>query len=253
MTALAVIGERERTFFGQLRALYQRELRDSENLDYIRNHAEGSSISRQIEVFERYLPYVADCCRILDWGCHHAPDSCLLRMALGDSVSLHGCDVFQADRFAHFHDFAGLEFRQLNHVVQLPYGDGSFDAVVGSGVLEHAAMDFESLKELHRVLVDGGRLVITFLPNACSYTEFFARSRGLEAHNRLYGRREALRMLRHHGFKPLHAAYHQFLPAHRMQSLLGRFWPLNRTLERVWPLRLLCANLMVVAEKRSIM
>jgi len=30
---------------------------------------------------------------ILDWGCHHAPDACLIRARFGQAVALHGCDI----------------------------------------------------------------------------------------------------------------------------------------------------------------
>ena len=56
-------------------------------------------------------------------------------------------------------------------------------------------------------------------------------------------------MLRHHGFDPLLAAYHQFLPAHRGQKLFGAAWRVNRHLERAWPLKLLCSNIMIVSQK----
>ena len=48
--------------------------------------------------------------------------------------------------------------------------------------------DYESLKELHRIIDNNGYLVITFLPNNLSYTEFIARKfrNGKAAHRRRY-------------------------------------------------------------------
>jgi SAM-dependent methyltransferase len=155
--------------------------------------------------------------------------------------------------FANFHGFAGLEYLRLTDPVRLPYDSHSVDVVVASGVLEHAAMDFESLKELHRVLREKGKLIITFLPNRLSYTEFSARRRGLSHHRRLYGLTEALQMVRHHGFHPIYHVYDQFLPAHRFQRTLGKLWHLNGLLERIWPLRLFCANITIVAERLTVM
>ena len=38
----------------------------------------------------------------------------------------------------------------------LPYENGTFDVLVGSGVLEHVALESEALKELWRVIRPGG-------------------------------------------------------------------------------------------------
>src|SRR5206468_37127 len=79
---------------------------------------------------------------------------------------------------------------RLTDPVRLPYPDGTFDAVVGSGVLEHTAMDGESLKELYRVLRTGGLLVVTFLPYAYSWDEWYRRNVAKAGyHRRLYTRR----------------------------------------------------------------
>ena len=236
-----------------LGALYSEEAGALEDPAYLAEHARTNSIRRQVDVFERYRRFVAPGDRVLDWGCHHAPDSCLLRATFGESVELHGCDFFAAGRFRRFHDFARLDYRVLDDLIRLPYDDQSFDVVVGSGVLEHTMMDYESLKELHRVLKVGGRLIVTFLPNRYSLSEFVARRRGLRAHRRLYAKSEMLSMLRHYGFDPIASAYHQFLPAHRCQKFLGAAWRLNHGLERVWPLKIICSNMMAIAEKVIIM
>jgi hypothetical protein len=235
----------------RLSALYKAEIQALSAPEYLVAHANLSSIQRQVDVFEKYVGFIPPGSRVLDWGCHHAPDSCMLREVMRDSVSIHGCDFGRPGRFNHFHGFADLEYRQLNDPIRLPYEAQTFDAVISSGVLEHTAMDFESLKELHRITREGGHLIVTFLPNRLSYTEFLARRRGLTAHLRLYGRGEVAQMLLHHGFIPVASNHHQFLPAHRSQGLLGRFWALNTVLERAWPLKLFCANIMLVARRCS--
>jgi SAM-dependent methyltransferase len=245
--------KRERALVERLAALYEQEIRASGGEEYLIAHGGLNSIRRHVSVFERYAPFVAAGSRVLDWGCHHAPDSCMLRESLGDGVTIDGCDFSPPGGFPHFHDFAGLEYRQLNDVSRLPYEAGTFDVVISSGALEHAAMDYESLKELHRILKVGGYLVITFLPNRLSYTEFLTRMWGAGAHVRLYGRAAAARMLTHYGFVPLLSGYHQFLPAHRAQGLVKPFWALNPVLERTWPLRLFCSSIIIVAKKCSVL
>lgn len=246
--------ERRTALFELLKELYAQQLKEgSGNQDYIRSHATPNSILRQIDAFERYFPLLPASGSVLDWGCCHAPDSCMLRYAVGGDLELHGCDFDEPGRYPRFHGYAGLKYRQLKGPLQIPYEPERFDVVIGSGVLEHTAMDGESLKELHRVLKEGGLLVLTFLPNRWSYTEFLARRLGTPSHERLYGRKDALRLLRHHGFKPRLAAYHQFIPAHQMQTIFRHLWRANRVLERTWPGNLLCSNLMLLAERRSVM
>ncbi len=235
----------------RLTALYEAERAARRRDPYLEAHASPSSIDRQIAVFLRYVRFLADRPVVLDWGCRHAPDACLVREVLGPGVEFHGCDVEPPGLHPAFHGFAGLSYRQISHPVELPYPDSSFDAVLASGVLEHVALVGESLKELHRVVREGGLLVVTFLPNRFSLSEAVARHLGLEHHRRRYGRREAIGMLRHYGFDPIASGYHQLLPAHRMQAVLRPLWFANRWLERAWGLRMLCANLFLVAERRS--
>lgn len=245
------VGERERSraLRALLNSLYFEAGETSAERGYPAEHAGENSIRRQVDAFESYRRFVSPGDRVLDWGCHHAPDSCLLRETFGESVELHGCDFVSPDRFRAFHEFARLDYRILDDPIRLPYDRFAFDVVVASGALEHAMMDYESLKELHRVLKIGGRLIVTFLPNRLSLNEFVARCRGVRAHRRLYGKKEALTMLRHYGFEPIFSAYHQFLPAHRGQKLFRGVWRLNRLLERARPLNRLCSNIMIVSEK----
>jgi SAM-dependent methyltransferase len=178
---------------------------------------------------------------------------------LGRDVELYGCDVFPPGDFPHFHAYAGLEYHQLDHPYRLPYEDSSFDMVLSSGVLEHVPMDYESLKEIYRVLKPDGLFLVTFLPNRYSYTEcaarilqqLFPRREGSRGHRRLYRRRVFAETLKHYGFLPLRTGYHQFIPTQEFPRLFRRLWPLNGPLERLWPTRLLCANVWAVARKRQ--
>jgi len=203
-----------------LQDLYQRQLKALPADDYLRSHAERTFLAGTLRVFNFYEPYLPREGEILDWGCHHAPDSCLIRASRGDRVTLHGCDVLAPGHYAAFHDYARLRYRQLDHITALPYEDASFDAVVASGVLEHVAMDYESLKELHRVLKPNGRLIVTYLPNRKSFAEWRLRRNGGAFHHRLYSRREAAAMLLHTGFLPLVCGYQTQLDALPSQNFL---------------------------------
>ena len=206
-----------------------------------------------MDVFRLYVEHLPREGVLLDWGCFHAPDACLVRHAPGDGLRMHGCDRLSAPGCRPFHEYAGLRFTPIEHPYRLPYDDATFDAVIGSGVLEHVPHDAESLKELYRVLRVDGTLVLTFLPNRCSYTEWCCRRLGWPHHRRLYTRRVIRDLLLHHGFEPILARHHQFIPAHRGHILFDRLYGLNGLLERLWLTRLLSANLMIVGRKRVTM
>ncbi len=206
--------------------LYQQHLEARPEDAYLRQHSEAGFLAGTIRVFRFYEPYLPTAGRVLDWGCRHAPDACLIR-ATRPNLEIDGCDVFENGRFEPFFRYAGLRYERLRHMVQLPYEDASFDAVVASGVLEHVPMDYESLKELHRVLRPAGRLVITYLPNRASVEEWRLRRRAQEYHQRLYTLPELRRMLLHTGFSPLVAGYQTRLDLLREpgrgERLLGWF------------------------------
>jgi SAM-dependent methyltransferase len=184
------------------------------NDDYLTDHARPRVTAGQVAAFRWYLPLLPPSGAVLDWGCNHAPDSCLLRAAAGDRYDLHACDFRPPDDFAAFHRFARLTYGRLAHLYQLPYGDARFDAVIASGVLEHVAWEYESLKELHRVLRPGGVLIVTYLPNRWSVGEWARRNIvGRNFHHRLYVRTEFRRVLLRTGFEVTEALHQSTLRA----------------------------------------
>jgi ubiquinone/menaquinone biosynthesis C-methylase UbiE len=215
---------------------------------------------RHVEIFLRYRAWLNPGV-ILDWGCGRAPDACLLRTTTPEHVTqLHGCDVRHGPYDAVYAS-VGMTFTRLNHPYELPYEHNTFDTVIGSGVLEHAPDDDQSLRELYRVLKPGGRLIITFLPNRWSYTEWVARRFKLIHHRRRYTVHALRHQLLHRGFEPLYIGYHQVMPsltakAHRLQALqrlAESAYGLNHLLERTWPLRMLASNIWAVSVKRTSM
>jgi SAM-dependent methyltransferase len=208
-----------------LSQLYERQSRVLPGERYLPRHAEPAFLRGSVRVFEFYSPYLPEEGRILDWGCRHAPDACLMRARFGTRLELDGCDVFDAEEYSVFLNYSGLRYARLRDAVKLPYEDAAFDAVVASGVLEHVPMDYESLKELNRVLKPKGRLVVTYLPNRASVEEWRLRRRDPEhAHVRLYSRGELQAMLMHSGFRPLAIGYQtqfdKLAPAEAMGRVL---------------------------------
>jgi SAM-dependent methyltransferase len=204
----------------QLAGLYAQQVQDRPGDAYIQRHALPGFAAGSVAVFRWYQRFLPEAGAILDWGCRHAPDSCLLRIEYGDRYQIHGCDLEAPDAFLPFHRFANLAYVPLEDLVRIPYSEESFDAVIASGVLEHVARDYDSLRELHRILKPEGRLIISYLPNRLSLSECWVRNIPKSGyHKRLYGLREARRMLLHFGFEPLESGYQSRL------DLLNRVQP----------------------------
>jgi SAM-dependent methyltransferase len=227
---------------------------------YLHAHSRNLAvIRRQVAIFERCQDVFKHAHTVLDWGCRHAADACMVRMLCGPAIELHGCDVDDA-AYRVFFDFAGLKYSRLVHPYLLPYKDDSFDVVIGSGVLEHVPNDSESLKELYRIIRPGGYFVMTMLPNKYSYTEWLNRRLGNPAHLRLYSLAEAEHMFMHHGFRPTVLGYHQIVPtlsspaggifdsasANRLIEWLFGF---NSFLEKLWPINKLSTNIFIIGLK----
>jgi len=220
----------------------------------------STSLNRQVRAFLLYRTYAETGTRFLDWGCRHAWDSCMIRM-VNPHASIEGCDITE-EMVEENRSFARMRYTQLTHSWNLPYEDAVFDRIICSGVLEHVPILGASLTEINRVMVPGGYLIITFLPNQLSYTEFASRNifkRGY--HRRLYSRSRLKKLLLEHGFEPIEEGFHQVLPSLTMGHAsirwqwLGRairaLFKLDPIVERIWPLRLFGANLYCIACKRE--
>jgi SAM-dependent methyltransferase len=190
----------------RLQNLYEEQLKARPGDEYLREHCRPEFVAGTVRVFRFYEPFLPAEGRVLDWGCRHAPDACLIR-ARRPALAIDACDVVDPADYQVFFRHADLRYERLQDDVRLPYPDAVFDAVIASGVLEHVPMDYESLKELRRVLRPGGRLIVAYLPNRASVEEWLLRRRGRPYHPRLYGLAELRRMLLHTGFIPLAAGY----------------------------------------------
>jgi SAM-dependent methyltransferase len=191
--------------------------------DYLCEHAHPGAMAHHVNVFEWYAPHLTGRRLVLDWGCHHGPDSCLIRHRFGDMVELHACDFAPKEAFAVFREYARPEYKRLDNPLRLPYPAAVFDAVIGSGVLEHTAMDGEALKEVYRVLQPGGLLVITYLPHAYSWSEWRRRRSRVGYHRRLYTRQSLRRLLLAHGLETESVELQGYVP-HRLGSSARPFW-----------------------------
>jgi SAM-dependent methyltransferase len=80
----------------------------------------------------------------------------------------------------------------------LPFADGAFDLALALDVLEHVADDAAALRELHRVLAPGGRLLVT-VPQ---YAWLWGEHDVLAHHHRRYTRTALLNGAAAAGFAP---------------------------------------------------
>jgi SAM-dependent methyltransferase len=193
-------------------------------------------------------------------------DAYLISQFISSDVGFeaYGCD-FSKEEYGILYKFCNLRYTELSHSYQLPYEDNYFDSVISSGVLEHVPNDYESLKEIYRILREDGYLIITFLPNQNSYTEFISslRHRG---HKRKYVLAEVKKDLLHSGFLPLTWGFHQWMPSlsslhslnddEKLSVLLPiaeAIYNLNGFMEKVWLLNRFAANLFIIAQKKLVM
>lgn len=227
--------------------LYRRQVAELPDEDYLRQHSAPAFVQGAVRVFRFYEPWLPRQGTLLDWGCRHAPDACLIRAQFGPGLAIEGCDVFPEAPYRTFHDYSGLRYQPLPDPVRLPYADGSFDAVIASGVLEHVPMDYESLKELYRVMKPGARLIVTYLPNRASFEEWRLRRKGNRGHRRLYSQSQIRSLLLHCGFWPLAAGFQTQLDSLPVEGSAAWLHKVARASQ----LHRLTACLCVVAEKTT--
>lgn len=196
---------------------------------------------------------------ILDWGCGHGQVTNLLSDA-GLEVTAFDHDPGAPEGPRPMERYPHLSVYLSPETWKLPYGDGTFAAVLSCGVLEHVADPDASLEEVRRILAPGGTFYVFKLPNRASYLEAVARRAGLYyhgvcEHDRLYDRRSAVGLLRRHGFDVVEFRRMNMLPLSLTAAWATRWarriWDVNRLLSTVPGLNLFATNLDLVARTSS--
>ncbi len=113
--------------------------------------------------------------------------------------------------------------------ILLPFESESFDIVTSIGVLEHVrefgGSEEESLKEIKRVLIPGGRFFCFHLPNRYSWIEHLSKIVGKWHHEYRFTRSEIDYLCRVVDIELMECKKYGFLP----RNVLGR-WPLSKLL-----------------------
>jgi ubiquinone/menaquinone biosynthesis C-methylase UbiE len=241
--------------YNYLVELFSQEQMVNPNDEYLTYHASPSSILLKIYSFDWYLPFIPKDGELLDWGCNHAPDSCLIRASFGNVHNIRACDYREPGLFPHFSKAANIEYHKLTDHIKLPFDSNSFDAVIASGALEHAAIDYASLQELYRIIKPEGKLIITYLPNKYSYEEWiFEHVRHSNFHMRRYSLSSFKQLLKSNGFFPIAWGFQTAFWEWRLAKIgIRKHELLCKLLYALFPINAICGCFKVVAVKKQSM
>jgi SAM-dependent methyltransferase len=114
----------------------------------------------------------------------------------------------------------GLGRVQRGNVCAMPFDDRSFDFVIATDIIEHVDDDAAALRELARVLKDGGKALIAVpaFPSLWGLQDIVAH------HRRRYRLQPLLREMREAGLEPIryyHFNYVLFAPIWLARRLIG--------------------------------
>ncbi|MEO1427514.1 MAG: class I SAM-dependent methyltransferase [Cyanobacteria bacterium J06633_8] len=151
-------------------------------------------ILRQLRL-RRVINHIPKKAVLLDVGCG-------TKAAFLKAISPHISEGFGVDFKTENFQFGNVQTIQVMLEHKLPFADETFDTVTMLAVLEHIEHEEEILKEIHRVLVPGGKLIIT-VPSVWSkpILEFLAykiriiSEAEIRDHKRYYHRKKLKRVL----------------------------------------------------------
>ena len=164
-------------------------------------------------------------CQVLDWGCGYGQMTWLLanRGYKVTATDLPGAYYQHSELLKH----PDVTWLSATDPINIDVPSGSFDAVVSSGVLEHAPNIQASMKELWRVLKPGGYLFVFRFPNEWSYIEWFGRRTASWHHPIRMTRRELHFLMKMNSFEDLRMGYDTILPVNCMNPYTLWFRPLR--------------------------
>ena len=149
---------------------------------------------------------------------------------------------------------AGKVRLSLGNAEQMPFREGSFDAVYGSSILHHLNID-AALAEVHRVLRPGGRIVFAE-PNILNpqvavmfHLGLTKKYFGVSPDEMAFSRFRAARALRSAGFTEIAVKPFDFLHPATPARAIDTVARVGRALEAIPLLREIAGSMMITAVK----
>lgn len=149
------------------------------------------------EFIHKHAETARDQTRILDVGCGTGMNHSVLE----ECGEVYGTD--QSESALRFSRMRGIENLRLSPVEKLDYEDGYFQLVTALDILEHTDDDLVAIRELHRVVQDGGQLLVTVPAYGFLWSE---HDEALQ-HRRRYTEAELCNKLTASGFKVERCTY----------------------------------------------
>jgi ubiquinone/menaquinone biosynthesis C-methylase UbiE len=185
--------------------------------DFLRNPVVQNIYIYQIKYIKEFsrIWFENEPFNVLDWGSGKGHVSYWMKK---NNINVTSCDVSNTGVTSAFiikspiYSYANIEAVELKHEYILPFNDSSFDVVISSGVLEHVANDFESLKEINRILKKDGLFFCFHLPYKYSYTQNIQHFKGNWYHDKLYSKKEVKCLLEKTNYKLLDIWHRALFP-----------------------------------------
>lgn len=118
-----------------------------------KSESDNPIYQRHLFAYEQAIPLIQG--DVLEVGCGEGYGS---RLLAPNTKKYTAIDKFVA---LNKENLLGVEFIQMNVPHLTPFADNTFDIVVSFQVIEHIDDDHLFLKEIHRVLKPGGKLIMT--------------------------------------------------------------------------------------------
>jgi len=134
--------------------------------------------------------------RVLDLGC-------TAQLQFDDPALYRACNVHSSLRTLAYRQIEGDENLVCARAEELAFASNSFDAIVAGDVLQSVADDVSALREMRRVLKEGGLLCLT-VP---AYSFLWGEDDEARGHQRRYTVSELRRKLNTCGFQIHRASY----------------------------------------------
>lgn len=196
-------------------AYYRNRYAELEGLPFKENRTFDKRIRKILEMMPSFPQ------RVLDFGCHVGRAAASLREAGYEVV---GVDLSESAVRSARKNVPEVPFEVIPSENKIPFPDESFDTCIATEVIEHLFDVSGFLREIHRILVPGGSLLITtpdhgwlknFILITCRFEKHFSP---LGQHIRFFSKRSLTECLEKEGFQ--------------IEKLtgLGRLWPVWQSL-----------------------